>query len=783
MFRSAASRRQMLVTVAGFAGALAVGPGASLAADATTPSSTEVNEVVVTVQRRAENIQAVPANVQAITTRQLDALGINDTSDLDRVSTNFEVQEPNGMGNNPIITIRGIGLNDYDSNNAGPNGVYADEIYQSSPASQMLQVYDMERVEVLKGPQGTLYGRNASGGAVNFISKKPTDDFSADMHLELSEYDTVNLSGGVGGPLAQNLDGRISLSIMQGGGYVHNDVTGKAENDNNIWGTRLQLKWKPIAPLTMSFNIHGSIMNQNNGPYQHVSTFVPGTQGGANPVQCPTAAIYAGQCVDLWGLKTPAGYWDGDYVGDRKVKMNSLGASVRADYALGDITLTSLTGIEHNDKVEPDDTDAGPYNMVRNWYYMRATSVSQELRATQTTDRFNWVAGLYYMYEDLHQNQPQEILYDFDQYGGFGIPPGPGNGDDIAYNTQDKSTQLTNAYAAYGQGTYDIFKALKLTLGGRYTYETKSFDYFGSEQLQMGGEGNFGPNMDFPNIGVQESRHANFSYKAVLDYYFTPMVHTYASIATGFKSSDFNGSFLTFTTDPVLLARQLAPVLPEHVTTYEIGLKSTLLDHKLILNIDGFYNDYRDMQVFSLVDVTESNGLPGIAEVLDNAPKVRTDGVEFEATARPIRGLTGTFNVGLLDTKLIQFVETRAPGAPDYSGNRLPSSPKVTFTAVVDYRHPFADGTLDFQFSASYKSLQYFDYTQNPFVSQPAYWLENIRAGYEFDHGKWEIAAFVRNLSNQKYEDDIFDLRSPFGFLQGITGKPRWIGAEVNCHF
>src|SRR5271165_4892010 len=192
-------------------------PGAH-AADATdTTAPAAVETLVVTAQRRSQNIQEVPISIQAFTGTDLRDMGIKSSVELGMVTPNMDIALVAGPGNQPIITIRGIGLNDYDTNNAGPNGVYVDEVYLSAPASQSFSTFDLDRVEVLKGPQGTLYGRNTSGGAINFISRKPTDYLTGDLHIDYSDYNTLNVEGAVGGPITHNLDGRIAFVVNETG--------------------------------------------------------------------------------------------------------------------------------------------------------------------------------------------------------------------------------------------------------------------------------------------------------------------------------------------------------------------------------------------------------------------------------------------------------------------------------------------------------------------------------------------------------------------------------------
>ena len=742
----------------------------SLALAAASGPGTQVEEVIVTAQKRSENIQQVPLSIQAFTGKTIKDLGIKSSADLGRITSNVDIALPGGPGNQPIISIRGIGLNDYDTNNAGPNGVYVDEVYLSAPASQTFQTFDLQRIEVLKGPQGTLYGRNSSGGAINFITNKPTDTPTGDFHIEYGNFNTFNFEGGIGGPIAHDLDGRVAVVVNESDGDFHNALTGHHENGQNNVAARLQLLWKPTDNFKLLFNVHGGMVDNRPTEYRHIGALDPNTFA-----QCSVAQTYAGGCVDLFGYGTPKGFYDGAYNRQEHLKVNSFGSYLRGDYTLGGITLTSITSFEHNDKIHPEDSDASPNRLLEINFGVRSNTITQELRATGSGDRYDWVGGLYYLHEDLSQNQPIYILLDADNFFG-----GPGSGDGIAEQAFDQSHQVTNAYAAYGQGNYSLLDNLKLTFGARVTGEQRSFHYLGQFQLQDGGMGNFDPLTTLADSSQSLSNTA-FSWRTGLDYHFTKDIHAYVTVSTGYKSGDFNGSFLS--TDPAEIARQLVPVKPENVLAYEVGIKGSLFDNRVVFDLAAFYNQYDDMQVFVLVPPVAGSitGLP--VNVLANAPKAHTEGIDAQLALRPFSGLTITSNLGILDTRLDKFLPDLGSGQLNYTGNQLPLSPHVTFSTMADYRVPVGEGALDFQFSATFKSHQFFDISNDPYTTQNDYWLENVRVAYQLPGRNWEVAAYVRNLSDQKYLLDAFDLINPFGFVQGITGMPRTFGAEINYHF
>lgn len=747
-------------------------------ASSSSSSSSGVETVVVTAEKHAENIQKVPISITAFSSKDIENLGMKSSTDFAQYTPNVYISLPNGVGNQPVIIIRGIGLNDYDTNNAGPNGVYIDEVYQSSPSGQTFQTFDLKRIEVLKGPQGTLYGRNSSGGAINYITKKPTDYLTGNLHAEYSSFNTVNLEGAVGGPLSKDLDGRIAGVYNYSDGYSYNELTHEHVNGTNNMGVRGELQYKPSEDLTILFNVHGGYLDNLPYEYRHVGTLVPGTFDPAtfSYSVCSPSQAFAGNCVDMFGYNgTNHGYYNGGWQRKAHLRIESLGSYLRADYKPGNITYTSITAFEYNDKRHPEDSDSSPNSLVEVDFNTSDMEFTQEFRASQSTNTYDWVVGAYYLHEVLKQNQPLYLFLDWDKFFGAG------SGDGLASINYFYARQATDAYALYGQGDYRITPKLKLTLGGRYTIESKTYGMSNYMKVQSGGEGNFGPLAllwDYPN---NKQTNYNFSYKVALNYNFTNTIMAYVSLTTGFKGGDFDGGFLD--NNPVIAKRELAPVKPETVTAYEAGLKTTLLHDRLLFDFAAFYNDWKNEQLFTWVDNPEPH--QGPLNVLDNAPKAHTDGLEVQLVARPINRLTLSADFGFLfDAKVDKFLLTHSPVPSDYTNHRLPFTPKFTFSGVADYVVPLAnDDQLNLQFTASYRASQYGDLSDSPYTAMPSLWLENIRVGYTFDEGRWEISGYITNLSGQKYVVNSGDLTNPFGFIQQIVGTPRVFGGALDYRF
>ena len=755
----------VFITGGGMAGAQTAPPKGSVASD------TELETIVVTAQKRAEDIQSVGSSIQAFTGKALEELGIKSTNDIAQFAPNVEIAMPSGAGNQPLISIRGIGLNDYDTNNAGPNGVYLDEVYLSTPSSQTFSTFDLQSVEVLKGPQGTLYGRNTDGGAINLVTVKPSDEYSANVHAEYGTYNTSNLEGAIGGQIVSNLDGRFAFDINRSGGYVHNLLTGENENGFGTYAARGMLLYKPLDSLSVLFNVHGGQVDNRPTEYRHLGDLDPTTLG-PNPKQCSPSATSAGQCVDFFGYGTPASFYDGAYNRQQHLRVTNAGGYVRIDYDTGAVNLTSISAVEYNNKLHPEDSDASPNRLLEINFGVHSTTVSQEFRAAQNRDKYNWVGGLYYLHENLAQNQP--LFFGLDGDSVFGAP---GAFDGVAFRAFDTSEQKTDAYAGFGQGEYLFTDWVKLILGARVSKEHKSFLYNGSIQPQEGGEDNFGPVIPLVPPTSEYLDSGNFSWKAALNFNITKDVMTYISATTGFKSGDFNGSFLS--TDPIEINRQLVPVRPEKVKAYEVGLKSSWLDRRVIANIAAFYNDYRDMQVFILIPSPDPAGFS--INVLDNAPKTHTMGIDFDLTAKLTQHLTLALQGGILQAKIDQFKSARSEALLDYSGNQLPVAPHGSANILLDYKRPLAAGTLDVQANGNYKSHVFFDVSNDAYIQQGGYWLFNARAAYGIGH--WEMGAFVHNIANQQYYNDMFDLTVPFGLIQGIRGTPRMAGVEASWRF
>jgi iron complex outermembrane recepter protein len=763
-----------MASATGFAGSATAATVENTAADSGPPA------IIVTAQRRRENSQKVPLSINTISAEQIKDMGVRSTDDIAYSIPNVSITSPNGTGQQPSIVIRGIGVNDFDTNNPGPNGIYVDDVFISAPSAQAFGILDIDQIQVLKGPQGTLYGRNTSGGAVIFTSARPTDDLHLDSHVEYGSFNTYSISGAMSGAVADHLDARIAVVHNQSDGFEHNILTGTPAGGSNNEAVRLQLLYQPSDQLKILASATIGYSHVQPLEYTSHGAFSPGTQGNANPTVCTPAQVTANQCVNLFGYGAPNGFYDGEWSRDEKGHNLNQIYQLREDYTMGSIDLVSISAFQSNNHFNPEDSDGGPLNTFRVNYRDRSSTFSQEIRLSQNANRYHWVAGLYYLHESLYQEQPLSLFYNGDLYGGLGIPAGTGNFDNVAEIIQDSSHQITNAPALYGQGDYTIGK-LTLTLGGRLTYEQKSFDYLQTSQFQEGGQGNYGSVTDQIPATVGQ-RNTSVTWKAGLNYDFTPAIMAYASVSTGIKSGDFNGSFLSSTPQQALF--QLQPVAPEHVTSYELGEKATFFRRRLTLNAALFYNDYKNEQIFAQVPQQVSNQsgqqITIVTNILANAAKAHTEGAEIELAAHPMAGLVLSAEPAFLQARIDEAGLPVFSGATPLDGNQQANAPHFSFFGRIEYSVNLANGNrLTAGWSSTYKSHVFFSPTEDPYLQQNGFWLHAFNASVEFSK-RLKFSIYVRNVTGTKYLINASDLISPFDVVSGVPGAPRTFGGSID---
>lgn len=735
----------------------------SARAQQTAAEDDGLQEIVVTAQKRAQNLQDVPVAITVLTADKLEKLDVRDVQDLPNLTPGLQIKTSDASAN-PKIFIRGVGLNDFNANATGAVGIYLDGVYVASPLAQLGQFFDLERVEVLKGPQGTLYGRNSTGGAINVTTRQPSFDSSMDGSLEYGRFNSVKVESGVGGAV---VPGKLAIRIAgvyeRDDGDTFNRYTDSNVNAVNRWAGRMSLLFTPSDDLDVTVQFRGG-QNRGDSRYTQARPLIPQTAQatGANGL-CAPAYYSSGQCTDALGYAdTDHNAYAGDYNLKGQDKVDLYGTSVNVRWNLGWATLYSITGFDSADRGDLEDTDASPNNELQSAYKATQHDISQEFRVEGSlTDKLRGVAGVYYLHDYLTTQNQYDILRDLRPL--FTTPDNP-TGFSVANNVAVVGypyNQTTNSYAAFGQMDYELTSMVTLTGGIRYSLDDKDFHYRSTLENSI----------EVLNVSDSKS-FDSVSGRFAVEVRPVDDVMVYASYNRGYKSGGFFGGY---TRD----AADLTPYADETLNAYEIGAKTEFWGKRLRVNASGFYYDYSNLQVFQIIT---RDGIP--TQTFNNAASARLYGVDADITVAPIKGLEVSLGGEYLNSEYQSYVSE----GENLSGNRLPSAPRWSLTGIVSYDTPLDGvkgaelGTLNASLDTSYRSLIYFDSHNLSRLSQSGYWLTDARLGWTTPGGALSMGVWVRNLFDKTYIVDINNLDS-FGFDALSMGSPRRYGGYVQWHF
>jgi len=725
-----------------------------------TDTAPVVADIIVTAQKRSENLQDVPIAITAITGQSLRDGRIDDLVALSGHAPGLQIKSDDNAAN-PRIFIRGVGVNDFNPSTASAVGIYVDGAYVASPLAQLAAFYDLDQVEVLRGPQGTLYGRNTTGGAINLTTRKPSNTFEADASAEYGRFNSVDLQGGVGGPI---VDGKLALRIAglyaSDDGYSLNRLTGHRGNNTNRWALRGTLRFTPNSQLTDDLTV--SVNKSRGGSiWAYNRSLFPATAQATGPDGlCAPGYYTSGQCTNVLGYaNTSKNLYEGDYSFEGKDKLDLFSATNTATFDLGGVSLVSVTSYQHANRNDQEDTDAsplidigtGPAPVITASYIARQNTFSQELRLQSnghTTLRY--VAGLYYAHDDLSNNSHYNVLPGL-------LDPDPlvnlANGIGVfGWPLQQK----TDSYAAFAQIDYDITDRLTLTGGLRYSADHKSFHYISTAADSPVPIFTYDGAKTFSSV----SGRAGIQYKASRD------VNLYASYNRGTKSGGFFSGQTALVSD-------IGPYADETVNAYEIGAKTELFGHRVRANFSAFYYDYKNLQVYTTVVrglITE--------QLFTNASAARIYGGEAEIEATPFHGLTLSIGTSVLSAEYRDF---QSAGA-DYSGNRLPSAPTFSLNASANYVHDLPFGAIVASLDLTHRSKVFFDTANTARLTDPARTFVDGRLGLRLGHGRYEIGVWGKNLFDETNIVDITSIES-LGFDVFSVGPPRTYGLYLRAKY
>lgn len=728
---------------------LAMASSAALQAQTETPTSENsgtLDEIVVTAQKRAQNVQDIAATVTAFTPEMLEKSGLDDAVSL-QLKTPGLVVSTNGSYGQPYI--RGVGSDIINPGTDAPIAVFLDGAYQPRPTAALTEFLDVERVEVLKGPQGTLYGRNATGGAINIVSHDPEQSFGADTALVYGNREQMKFQGALNAPLTDNAAVRVSGFYTEHDGLTRNLLDGNRLDDEKLWGVRGMLKIDPSETFSVVLLAEYTRERDSRNLAEKV-------------VDSPDLPLPVRDLAPIFGYAAPVIPDDprelrADFENSQRMSQTRLNATLT--WKLGSMELKSITGFSRLSTQGILDLDATEVPFSYDREIGRSRSLFQSLQLSSATDApFQWITGLEYLHEKASQNfdarlplfgPPSDILF--------------GNNSPIAGFIWDSGIR-TNAASAFVDGRWEFAPRWTVTGGVRYSWEDKDATF--SETLIDP----FGILTGAPGTIVipaePQRKFRAWTPKAGLE--FRPVEGTllYVTATRGFKSGGFNLMNTGETFDP------------EKIWSYETGVRSSWLDHRLRTNLSAFYYDYRDLQV---------NQFSGVTNLITNAAKSKIKGVEMQIDARPMPAVGIDAALAWLDATYSEYLtrDANQPGAPeiDLSGNEMPKAPRFTATLGVDLNLPLQmPGQITLRGEGRYQSSLYFDQFNTPQLEQGSYTLLNARASYLSADEHWELVLFGRNLTDKLYRQSMVRVDNVFGTV-AFFGAPRMYGAEVHYRY
>ncbi|MEM7780025.1 MAG: TonB-dependent receptor [Pseudomonadota bacterium] len=729
------------------------------------------NTIIVTARRREERLLDVPVAVTAFGQEDLQKLQAVDLSGLQAVAPNLNLVQGRGSAASANIFIRGLGQPDALQTFDPAVGIYLDGVYLSRIQGALLNLFDVERIEVLRGPQGTLYGKNTTGGAISIVSRKPDyDEASVAGSALYGSFDQVLLNGYVSTPIVQD---SVSFSLAgqwdRRDGIVTDPLTERSFNDRNSLTVRGILRAQPTDTLEVIAS--GDYNRQRN----ELTLGYPTT-----PLTQTDFVTGATQLVPA----EPFGPYDfqasTSFTGDEGQRLDHWGVNVTVNWEVSNaITLTSITSWRD---LEPDlfiDIDASEAELGDVFVGIDQRQFSQELQLKWDTDRFRGVLGLFYLNENIASRQ--EAFAD-DLFAAGGIP--------LTFVRTIDDEQNTKSYAAFGQATYDVTDRLSVTGGLRYTYEERTYDRFtttiSNSPFLDGLDFSFPGDLPAPLNTDNEADFDAFTPSLTLSFKPDEDSQIYATISRGFKSGGFNGraNGLNDLTQVVDGTPQLVTTFePETVWTYEAGAKASFLDGRVYLASNVFYSDFRNFQA------RVGGGAVASFPVL-NAGKLSIWGAELEAVIKPTRMWTLRTNFGYLDAEYDEFNDGRRP--PTFSCNPTGTevtcepafAPPITFTVATDYRIPVGDlGTVTLGGDARFVDRHFLSVDNRPGLVEPGYWLTNAFVRFDNSSRTWYVQGGVKNLFDELYRTDGQEFSSVGNIQTVYFGDPRTFNVSVGFAF
>jgi iron complex outermembrane receptor protein len=693
-------------------------------AAASTPDDDKLKAVVVTAQRREESVQDVPTTVTVLGGDDLTRAGVGRSAKevLEYVPNASAVTQSHGR---PRWWIRGVGTGQQQLDFSNPVGFYLDDVYISNATATGFPLFDLDRVEILRGPQGTLWGKNTTGGAINVISRRPGFEYDGYLKFDYGSYKTKILEGAFGGPIWKDrLAARGSFHYEDRGPRFRNAYNGRKEGDLQDGAARLQILARITPELEALANVHVRRYS-NDGSIWNVT--------GTGPSRSYLEGYVPSRDYDAVNSNAPG--WD-------EIRQTGALLNLRAEF--GKYTITSISGYEHFTNDTASDSDNTPLEVSRRWSNSSSYQFSEEIRvASPRDDRWNWIGGIYFISENIDREDASAKL------PGVGVASaGPAN---YGYTVFDHETR---SVAAFGSTTFDFTRALSLTAGLRWTLENRQLEIgrvanapdapptFSNPDTWWEPENVTTPLTGGFNANPQKT-WTNFTYDVTPKVRITDDVLVYFRYAHGVKSGGYNTAATSL--------QALNRVEPEQLDNFELGAKTAFFGNRLTINAALFHYIYRDVQI-NVVGPLPPTNTP--VSYLQNVEDAVVNGAEIEIDSVPVRNLRLGGSLGLLDTEFTDFQVLN--NGPDYSGNEFVRSPHVTLLARADYRVPLPildEPFLGFGGDVRYLSRQmHFTTNQDTRLLQTAPFANvNARISLASADEKLALTGYAQNLLDIRY--------------------------------
>lgn len=767
-------------------GALAFPGNAQEVSDRTEDAALSLDEIVVTARKRPENLQDTPISMTVFSAEQMERPGLDDITDVARFAPNVVIDQGTGntgSSNNSQAFIRGVGQTDFLFSSDPGVGIYIDDVYLPRVTGSILDLIDVERVEVLRGPQGTLFGKNTIGGAISVVSKAPEDMFAGYASLDIGSRSRIDGKVSASIPLIEDsLSLRVSVASRNQDGYVkRTEQNGRATGDVDSKAIRGQLRWTPAESWRVLLT----------GDY---------TQGreeaiAGELIQVDTDAALVG----LWNALVAPGVgsgeiYDSSFVSPERESratgpsfsdIDAWGVSLNVSGPISDsLDFKSITAVRETDSSFGMDQDHSPLRFAESTNDNEHKQFSQEFQliGEELDGRLNWVGGAFYMHEegsDVYNLTLAGGLFDavsalpapvLPLVPGITCPPSPGvvlpcagGAGNPANIALDFDVSIFNeieidSYALYGQASYELTDKLSVTGGGRYSIDEKEI----TTTLQRNGSGV----VSIPRTTIANDWDA-FTPRLSVDYKWRPGLMTYASVSRGFKSGGFNGRAASI--------GEVDSFDPETIWAYELGAKAELFNRRLIINSAIFHNDYEDIQ---LTSVRSINGV--LAVVTENAGQAEFQGVELEFVGRPKAGLSIRGGIGYLDAKYTQL----APGATVSLDSQPVKTPEWTANLAADQEIGLGNfGAVVLSGDLTYRSSHFNESTNFEALRQDGFVLLGANATYISPNERWSLSFYGRNLGDERYITNGVNALDSVGTVDATFGRPREWGAVLKTSF